>query len=55
MLIQNMGVRTQAAEALFLHRNTLLYRIRKIEQLLNCDLSNGEELIKLAIALKVAV
>lgn len=55
VLIKNMGVRTQAAEELFLHRNTLLYRIRKIEQLLNCNLSDGEELIKLAIALKADV
>ena len=55
VLIKNMGVRTQAAEELFLHRNTLLYRIRKIEQLLNCNLSDSDELIKLAIVLRAKV
>ncbi len=55
VLIKNMGVRTQTAEELFLHRNTLLYRIRKIEQLLDCNLSDSDELIKLAIILRAKV
>lgn len=52
VLVQNMGVRTQAAEELFLHRNTLFRRIQKIEELTGYDLSRTEGLLNLGIALK---
>lgn len=52
-LIACMGVKTKAAERLFLHRNTLLYRIKKIEALTGFRLSEPEELISLGIALKI--
>lgn len=52
-LISCMGNKTKAAERLFLHRNTLLYRIKKIEALTGRRLSGTEELISLGIALKV--
>lgn len=36
-----------AAQRLFLHRNSLNYRIRKIQDILGCDLSSNEERLKL--------
>lgn len=36
-----------AAQRLFLHRNSLNYRIRKIEAILGCDLSSNKERLKL--------
>ncbi|EHJ01563.1 transcriptional regulator, PucR family [Clostridium sp. DL-VIII] len=44
---------TATAEKLFLHRNTLKYKIKKIEELLNCDLHNFNDCIKVKIALYV--
>ena len=54
-LVQHMGVRTQTAEALYLHRNTLLQRIRKIEAITGCDLSRSQNLQDLGLALRFAV
>jgi sugar diacid utilization regulator len=44
---------TTAAEKLYLHRNTLTYRIKKIEKLLHCDLHNFQDCIKLKMALYI--
>lgn len=44
---------TISAEKLFLHRNTLKYKIKKIEELLNCDLHNFEDCMKIKIALYI--
>ncbi|BCZ47511.1 transcriptional regulator [Clostridium gelidum] len=44
---------TVTAEKLFLHRNTLKYRIKKIEDLLNCDLHNFDHCINVKIALYI--
>lgn len=44
---------TVTAEKLFLHRNTLKYKIKKIEELLNCDLRNFNDCIKVKIALDI--
>ena len=44
---------TIAAEKLYLHRNTLTYRIKKIEQLLNCNLHNFEDCLKVKMALYI--
>lgn len=52
-LIKVMGVRVKAAKNLFLHRNTLTQRIKKIEGVIGCNLNREEDLISLAIALKV--
>ncbi|WP_160692709.1 PucR family transcriptional regulator [Clostridium sp. C2-6-12] len=42
---------TVTAEKLFLHRNTLKYKIKKIEELLNCDLHKFDDCMKVKIAL----
>jgi sugar diacid utilization regulator len=44
---------TVTAEKLFLHRNTLKYKIKKIEDLLNCDLHNFDDCMKVKIALYI--
>lgn len=41
------------ANQLFIHVNTLRYRIKKIEQILNCNLKNIEDICKLNLALKI--
>lgn len=53
-LVHNMGIRTQTADALFLHRNTLAYRIKKIESITGYDLSRRDKLLELGIALRMA-
>lgn len=53
VLIRNAGVRKAAAAELYLHRNTLAYRIKKIEQLTGEDLSKGEILMQLGLALNM--
>ena len=44
---------TNTAEKLFMHRNTLKYRIKKIEERLECDLHNFDDCIKLRMALYI--
>ena len=45
---------TSTAEKLFVHRNTLKYRIKKIEEALGCDLHNFEQCMKIKIALYIS-
>ena len=52
-LIAHMGVRNTTAESLFLHRNTLAYRIKKIESLCGYSLDDSDNLFKLGLALKM--
>lgn len=51
-LDNNLNV-AQTARALFIHRNTLLYRIDKISAILNTDLKDSNELLKYQLALKI--
>ena len=44
---------TVTAEKLFMHRNTLKYRIKKIEEALHCDLHNFEQCMKVKVALYI--
>ncbi|HHX95190.1 MAG TPA: hypothetical protein GX691_05150 [Clostridia bacterium] len=41
-----------ASRELFIHRNTLIYRLQKIEEILNIDLNNHEEILNLVLGLK---
>ncbi|WP_176233193.1 PucR family transcriptional regulator [Candidatus Hakubella thermalkaliphila] len=47
------GNTSKTAEALFVHRNTLNYRLRTLNNLLKQDLHNPHTLLNLAIALKL--
>ena len=44
---------TEAAKTLFIHRNTLTYRLNKIQELLEVDLGNPEEVLEIQLGLKV--
>ncbi len=48
----NMNI-SETAKTMFLHRNTLIYRIDKIKEILNSDLKNSEELLQMQLALKI--
>lgn len=52
VLIENMGSRKKTAEALFLHRNTLANRIRKLEEITGYHLDKSHELFSLGLAIR---
>ena len=43
----------ETARQLYIHRNSLLYRIEKIQRILILDLKDSEELLKIQLALKI--
>jgi PucR family transcriptional regulator, purine catabolism regulatory protein len=47
------GSPTDAADRLHLHRNTVLYRLSRIEELLQADLRDAEVRLALHLALKI--
>ena len=47
------GNTRETCRELFIHRNTLTYRLRKIEELLHVDLEDGEVRATCLLALKV--
>lgn len=51
--LENNGSVNQTAEQLFVHRNTVNYKLGKIEELLSCDLSEFYQRVKLQLALMV--
>lgn len=50
--LNNLNI-SETAKAMFLHRNTLIYRIEKIKEILISDLKNSEELLQIQLALKI--
>lgn len=44
-----------AADALGLHRNTLLYRLRRIEEICGVDLRRTDDLLRLYLSLRVSM
>lgn len=48
-----MGRHNLAAEKLFIHRNTLNYRLNKIREILDCDLNDPFIRMKIEIGLKI--
>lgn len=53
MLTEKAGARKETADALFLHRNTLLYRLSQIEEITGFNLNDHEVILKLTIAFKI--
>ncbi|QQK08359.1 PucR family transcriptional regulator [Miniphocaeibacter halophilus] len=43
----------RASKNLYIHRNTLTYRLKKIEKILECDLNSFEDRYKITIAFKI--
>lgn len=52
--LDNGGHSGRTAEQLFIHRATLHYRLRRIEELTGRDLDSGEDRLSLHLAMKVA-
>jgi len=50
---QNNGNLSQAAAALFIHRNTLTYRLERIAELCNFDFSNSNSNLAMQVALRL--
>ncbi|MCX7711404.1 MAG: PucR family transcriptional regulator ligand-binding domain-containing protein [Clostridia bacterium] len=53
MYLQESGNITTTSEKLFIHRNTLKYRIQKIEEITGLDLKDLQDCIRLQIALMI--
>ena len=47
------GVLSQAAEALFIHRNTLIYRMERIAEISGLDLEDAETRLAVQLALRI--
>lgn len=52
-LVNYLGARNLTATKLYLHRNTLMYRIKKIEHLTGYQLSNPESILELSLILRL--
>jgi len=50
---ERLGNLSQTAEKLFIHRNTLLYRMERIAQLTGHDMNNPDTRLAVHLALKV--
>ena len=48
--LEHSGSVKETAEAMFVHRNTINYKINKIEEMLNCDLSELDTRLLYSIA-----
>ena len=46
---------TQTAKALFIHRNTLLYRLERIKKVTGLDPKKFDDAVQLKIALKMRI
>lgn len=51
--LENFGNTSKSASQLYIHKNTLLYRISKIKDILKNDLDSGEEIFKISMSLRV--
>lgn len=51
--LETFGKASLSAQLLFIHKNTLLYRISKIKEILHCDLERGEDIYKLMMSLRI--
>ena len=53
VLTQSLGSKAQAADRLFLHRNTMIYRIKKIEELTGFDLNDNDTISRLSFLFRI--
>ena len=48
VLLRNGGSKKQTAETLYLHRNTMMYRVKKMEEILKCNMGDFKTIQELA-------
>lgn len=53
MYFKSKGNMSQSAKMLFIHRNTLLYRLDKIKEILETDLEDGEKNLELQLGIHI--
>ena len=51
---EHNGNMTQTAEALFIHRNTLIYRLERIAEIADLDLDKPETRLAVQLALHIS-
>lgn len=54
LYLANNGRSSDCSQKLFIHQNTIRYRISRIEELLGVDLNDGETIFRLQLAFKLA-
>jgi len=47
---RNLG---KAAEKMYIHRNTMKYRVKRIQEILNCDLKDEKTVFNITLCLKI--
>ena len=53
--LQMAGSTARAASLLTLHKNTMLYRLGRIRELLGMDLASGEDLFELQVSFRLLI
>ncbi len=51
--LESPGQPTQIAKRLFIHKNTLLYRMEKIRTVMDCKLESGDEYMTMGLSYKI--
>lgn len=51
--LESFGSTSTAAGKLHIHKNTLLYRLGKIREILGCDLTDGEDIYRLMMSFRI--
>ena len=51
--LQNACNTHRTADSLHIHKNTLLYRLTRIRQVLGCSLASGEDIFMLQLSFRV--
>ncbi len=51
--LESPGQPTQISKRLFIHKNTLLYRMEKIRNIMDCKLESGDEFMTMGLSYKI--
>ena len=51
--LETPGQPTQISKRLFIHKNTLLYRMEKIRAIMDCKLESGDEIMTMGLSYKI--
>ncbi|MEA4911972.1 MAG: PucR family transcriptional regulator ligand-binding domain-containing protein [Oscillospiraceae bacterium] len=53
VFLQEKGNISNAAKRLYIHRNTMIYRLERIKEILHTDLQDAEKLLEIQLGLKI--